>query len=272
MDIIELRFRLSLTAIIVAIIVGTIGFMMIESLSLIDAIYFSIMSITTVGYGDIAPVTTLGKSLAVIVVLFGVGGFLGLVASGFDLLLIRRNNRVRTHKLYMAIGAFFSEVGNDVISIFINADPQIKKAKNDLIITDSWSEKDFFDSSKHMKTHNFKVKIEKIDLHKIRSLLMGKRNFLIELLQFPELFEQDTFTELLRAIFHLTEELTFRTDLKRLPKNDLNHLKTDIERTYSPLVHQWLDHMEYLKNNYPYLFSLSIRTNPFDPTASPILK
>jgi len=26
--------------------------------------------------------------------------------------------------------------------------------------------------------------------------------------------------------------------------------------------------MEHLKNEYPYLFSLAIRTNPFDPEAS----
>lgn len=272
MDTIELRFRLSLIAIVLAIIVGILGFMIIESLSLIDAIYFSIISITTVGYGDIAPITPLGKSFAIIVVLFGVGGFLGLVANGTDLVLTRRNKRIRTHKLYMAIGAFFSEVGNDTLAIFSKADPQINKAKKDLIMNESWSEKEFSDANKQMKTYNFKVKIEKINLDKIRSLLMRKRNFLIELLQFPELFEQDTFTELLRTIFHLTEELAFRTDLKGLPENDLNHLKIDIERTYSPLVHQWLDQMEYLKSNYPYLFSLSKRTNPFDPTASPIVK
>jgi hypothetical protein len=26
--------------------------------------------------------------------------------------------------------------------------------------------------------------------------------------------------------------------------------------------------MEHLKNDYPYLFSLAVRTNPFDPNAS----
>jgi len=29
-----------------------------------------------------------------------------------------------------------------------------------------------------------------------------------------------------------------------------------------------LAHMEHLKNEYPYLFSLAVRTNPFDPNAS----
>jgi hypothetical protein len=34
---------------------------------------------------------------------------------------------------------------------------------------------------------------------------------------------------------------------------------------------QWLDYMKYLMNKYPYLFSLAMRKNPFDVTASPIL-
>jgi hypothetical protein len=32
-----------------------------------------------------------------------------------------------------------------------------------------------------------------------------------------------------------------------------------------PFLDEWLDYMKYLKANYPDLFSLAIRTNPFDP-------
>jgi len=38
------------------------------------------------------------------------------------------------------------------------------------------------------------------------------------------------------------------------------------------LVQEWLDYMEYLKVNYPYLFSLAMRTNPFDRKASPVVE
>ena len=34
------------------------------------------------------------------------------------------------------------------------------------------------------------------------------------------------------------------------------------------LVREWLSYMEHLKSDYPYLFSLAVRTNPFDPNAS----
>jgi len=41
---------------------------------------------------------------------------------------------------------------------------------------------------------------------------------------------------------------------------------------YRNLALQWLKYMEHLKVNYPYLFSLSLRTNPFDRNATPIVK
>jgi hypothetical protein len=44
-----------------------------------------------------------------------------------------------------------------------------------------------------------------------------------------------------------------------------------MKRTYSQLVVQWLLYMEHLKDDYPYLFSLAVRTNPFDPDASSIV-
>jgi hypothetical protein len=34
----------------------------------------------------------------------------------------------------------------------------------------------------------------------------------------------------------------------------------------------WLDYMRHLKADYPYLFSLAIRTNPFRLDASPVIR
>jgi hypothetical protein len=41
---------------------------------------------------------------------------------------------------------------------------------------------------------------------------------------------------------------------------------------YSRLVPEWMSYMEYLKGHYPYLFSLALRSNPFDPAASVIVR
>jgi voltage-gated potassium channel len=45
-----------------------------------------------------------------------------------------------------------------------------------------------------------------------------------------------------------------------------------MNRVYHLLVHQWVDYMEHLKTHYPYLFSLAMRTNPFDLQSSPIFR
>lgn len=73
-------------------------------------------------------------------------------------------------------------------------------------------------------------------------------------------------------MFHLTEELDYRRDIQALPDTDVAHLIADVKRTYGRLVREWLRYMRYLKGHYPYLYSLAVRTNPFDPQATPIVK
>jgi hypothetical protein len=116
------------------------------------------------------------------------------------------------------------------------------------------------------------VDVARVDLGALREFLLGRRDFLLRLLENPNLLEHETFTDLLRAVFHLTEELESRRDLAALPETDLAHLSNDIARAYSFLVREWLAYMKHLKDNYPYLFSLAIRTNPFDPQASAVVR
>ena len=116
------------------------------------------------------------------------------------------------------------------------------------------------------------MEIRKVELEYLRDFLIGKRDFLLRLLENPNLFEHESFTELLRAVFHLTEELQNREDISQLPDSDYEHLAADIRRAYVLLVEHWLDYMKHLKDNYPYLFSLAMRTNPFDQSASPVVK
>ena len=126
--------------------------------------------------------------------------------------------------------------------------------------------------SKHLKNYDYGIDIQKMSLEDLRTFLTGKRDFLLRLLENPNLLEHEKFTELLRAVFHLTEELGNRKSTRGLPETDRAHLAGDIKRAYVQLVHQWLDYMRHLKDNYPYLFSLALRTNPFDQQASPIVK
>lgn len=77
----KIRLRFYLAAFAVLLLFGIIGFMFIENMSLTDAIYFSIVTMATVGYGDIHPQTDIGKILTLIIIIGGVGTFLGVIAS-----------------------------------------------------------------------------------------------------------------------------------------------------------------------------------------------
>lgn len=114
--------------------------------------------------------------------------------------------------------------------------------------------------------------MEQLDLAELHNFLVEKRDFMVRLLENPVLLEHESFTELLRAVFHLTEELASREDVTQLPDSDREHLAGDIKRAYTILGDSWLDYMKHLQGNYPYLFSLAMRTNPFDQEASPVVK
>jgi len=187
-------------------------------------------------------------------------------------LLSMREKRTRLEKLNMVIGAFFSEIGAGLLTYFSDFDPKLDSIKQELIVRPNWSEKEFSALTKRLKSYEYGVEIRKVKLEYLRDFLIGKRDFLLRLLENPNLLEHESFTELLRAVFHLTEELQNREDISQLPDPDYKHLANDIKRAYVLLVQHWLDYMKHLKDNYPYLFSLAMRTNPFDQSASPIVK
>jgi hypothetical protein len=94
----------------------------------------------------------------------------------------------------------------------------------------------------------------------------------MRLVENPMVFEHESFTDLIVALNHLTEEVKARGDLSILPPSDISHLSNDIQRVYAQLIREWIKYMEYLKDHYPYLFSLAMRKNPFDESASVIVR
>jgi hypothetical protein len=187
-------------------------------------------------------------------------------------LLSQREKRAILEKLNMVIGSFYSEVGTRLLTYFSDFDPGLATIRERLIVKDNWSEQEFSRASKLLKDYDYNVEIKKVDLEGLRAFLLGERQFLLLLLENPTLLEHEPFSELLRAVFHLTEELEKREDVKQLPETDYAHLAGDIKRVYTMLVQRWLSYVKYLRDNYPYLFSLVMRTNPFDQTASPFVR
>ena len=195
-----------------------------------------------------------------------------LVSMIIHQLLNDMEKKNRIEKLNMVIGTFFSQTGTRLLGFFSEADPRIEEIRKYLVVKKDWSEKDFSDVSRRLNKYDYAVKADSLDLPNLRDFLEQRSDSLLRLLENPVMLEHETFTELLMAVFHLKEELLNREELKGLPVSDLEHLEGDVKRAYSLLVYEWVSYMEYLKTNYPYLFSLSMRTNPFDREASAVVK
>lgn len=191
-----------------------------------------------------------------------------LVTLVLNQLLRYREKKAMLNKLNMVIGAFFSEVGRELLKKFSDFDTKSSEIAQNLIITNESFEKEFLKICKSVENHTYNIDSKGGDLENISNFLKEKRQFLLNLLENPNLLEHESFTNLLWAVFHLAEELAFRRSLNGLPESDYQHLAGDMKRAYHLLIVEWLNYMEHLKTDYPYLFSLAVRTNPFDANAS----
>lgn len=194
-----------------------------------------------------------------------------LVTIVIDSLLTRQEKQSRLEKMSMVIETFFSEVGSELIRRFLRFDRNSKIGEN-LNVTAEWTDAQYLSVKKSLGSHNFDISYDSAELISLRGFITQKRQFLLTLLANPNLLEHESFTELLRATFHLIEELISRKNLETISKADREHLAGDIKRAYLLLNGQWLDYMLHLKHNYPYLYSLAVRTNPFNPSASAEIK
>jgi hypothetical protein len=194
-----------------------------------------------------------------------------LVTVIIEQLLNEREKRAVFKKLNMVIGAFFSEVGTTLIRHMVKACADFSELQKLLSISKKWGGNDFKHAMVFIETYECRFETENFRLDRLRGILAAKRVFILGLLQNPNLLEHERFTDLLWAICHLTEELQARENLQTLTASDLEHLEGDIQRAFGLLIREWLSYMEHLRVNYPYMYSLALRINPFNPQASPVV-
>lgn len=188
-----------------------------------------------------------------------------------DQMLESREKKQRMEKLNMVIGTFFSNAGTPLLSLLTRADPKIADIQPQIAKGASATGSAFSEIETCLNSHSCNVTIDNVDLVALRDLLDKNEDFFLRIVENPMVFEHESFTDVILAVTHLSEELKARSDLAALPPSDLAHLQGDMNRVYSQLVPAWVKYMEYLKNHYPYLFSLAIRKNPFDPKASVVV-
>lgn len=73
------EFKALFVFVVIILVSGTIFYHQVEKWSLLDSLYFSTTTLTTVGYGDFAPKTDLGKAFTIIYLFVGIGVILGFV-------------------------------------------------------------------------------------------------------------------------------------------------------------------------------------------------
>ncbi len=66
------NLKVSIALLFLIILMGTIGFYFLEGFDFFTAFYFTVITITTVGYGDVVPITSIGKIFSVIIIVTGV--------------------------------------------------------------------------------------------------------------------------------------------------------------------------------------------------------
>jgi voltage-gated potassium channel Kch len=66
-------YRVLLAAAVFTLAIGTVVYHLVEHFSWLDAYYFSVITLATVGYGDLVPHTSFGKIFTTFYIFIGVG-------------------------------------------------------------------------------------------------------------------------------------------------------------------------------------------------------
>ncbi len=175
-------------------------------------------------------------------------------------------------KMNIAIGMFFSDGGTELLKMITGLDKGSEGISRHLQINPNWKRDNFRDAAQAIEQYEGNLQASMPSLKELETFLSAKRDTVMRLLENPNLMEHEYFTDLLWAVFHLAEELIARHGLSELPENDLKHVAIDIMRVYRLLLREWLKYMKHLQKQYPYLFSMAVRTNPLNKNAEVIFK
>lgn len=73
------EYRGLLIASALIVVIGTVVYHYVEDWSWLDSLYFSVITLTTIGFGDFAPQTDIGKAFTIVYIIIGVGLILAFI-------------------------------------------------------------------------------------------------------------------------------------------------------------------------------------------------
>ena len=145
----ERRLAASLTILILVTLGGALGFMVVEDVAFGDALYMTVLTISTVGFGEVFPLSTMGRLLTGGLIIVGVGAALYTAATaveiGLEQLLggeIRRRrmtsqiDRLENHVIVAGFGRVGSQTwealrSENLPAAVIESDPEACEAARD---------------------------------------------------------------------------------------------------------------------------------------------
>ncbi|MBV8046321.1 MAG: potassium channel protein [Paludibacterium sp.] len=77
-----------LTLLLATVLAGTLGYMLIEGWSLLDSLFMTVITVSTIGYGEVHPLDTGGRVFTIILIILGVGA-VGYGISSLTLMLFQ---------------------------------------------------------------------------------------------------------------------------------------------------------------------------------------
>ncbi len=86
-------FRVLFFFLNILLISATIFYVNTENWSVVDALYFSVMTMSTIGYGDLVPTTDMSKLFTIIFSFLSVGSFVAFTAKSVKVILENHSDR-----------------------------------------------------------------------------------------------------------------------------------------------------------------------------------
>lgn len=91
-------YRAPIVAAFITFMSGTVFYHLIEGWSWLDSMYFSVITLTTVGYGDLSPETDIGKVFTMFYLLTGIGIIFGFINAFYQNRLVAYNKFLEEDK------------------------------------------------------------------------------------------------------------------------------------------------------------------------------
>jgi voltage-gated potassium channel len=136
------RILLSFIVLITIYVVGFVGYMIIEDMSLLDAIFMTTITITTVGYGVVKDLSSVGTIFTIVLIIIGTGAAAYIIINLADFLLseflLGRLHRRRVAKMISKLKNHYiicglGRVGNNIAL-------ELQKDNSDFIVIDNADE------------------------------------------------------------------------------------------------------------------------------------